>query len=157
MSVSPQTALKFVLLQEKHLDQIMEVELEAYPEPWTPGMFREEMRSSRSYFCLAFAEGQFVGYGGYWLVLDEAHITSVTVAAHQRGRGYGREQVLHLLESAKEQGARIATLEVRESNNPARHLYDSLGFCSVGLRKGYYSKTNEDAVVMVKELDGRDD
>ncbi len=152
MTTSRQSVLTYVPLREEHLEQIMEVELEAYPEPWTVAMFREEIRNRRSYFFVALAEGEFVGYSGFWLVLDEAHITSVTVADHYRGRGYGREQVVHLLETAIELDARSATLEVRPSNHPARELYDSLGFRAVGMRKGYYSKTNEDAVVMMKEL-----
>lgn len=152
MSAAKQSTLEFVALSEEHLEEVLEVELEAYPEPWTPGMFREEIRSQRSYFCVALVEGTFVGYGGFWLVLDEAHITSVTVAEIFRGRGYGRDQVLHLLEAAVALGARTATLEVRESNVQARRLYDSLGFRRVGIRKGYYSKTKENAIVMTKEL-----
>lgn len=152
MTTSKQSILTFLPLQEEYLEQILDVEMEAYPEPWTVGMFREEIRNKRSYFFVALAEDEFVGYAGFWLVLDEAHITSVTVADDYRGRGYGREQVIHLLEKALELGARSATLEVRPSNHPARKLYDSLGFRAVGMRKGYYSKTNEDAVVMMKEL-----
>lgn len=116
-------------------------------------MFREEIRNDRSYFCVALQDETLVGYSGFWLVLDEAHITSVTVAKPYRGRGYGRAQMLHLLEIARDRAVRMVTLEVRDSNDPARKLYESLGFKAVGLRKGYYSKTQEDAIVMMKELD----
>ena len=152
MSVSEASKLEFVPLAEEHLDAIMAVELEAYPEPWTMGMFREEMRSTRSYFSVALKGTELVGYAGFWLVLDEAHITSVTVNKKFRGMGFGREQTLNLLEEAQRRDARVATLEVRESNEAARSLYESLGFSPAGLRKGYYSKTNEDAIVMTKEL-----
>ncbi len=152
MSTTEQSLLVYEPLRESHLAGIMDIEVEAYPEPWTTGMFRDEMRSPRSYFRVAFSEGQLIGYCGFWLVADEAHITSVTVDHGFRGRGYGREQLTHLIVAAIAQGARIATLEVRESNTAARNLYESAGFRGVGLRRGYYSKTNEDAIVMLKEL-----
>lgn len=151
MSITPGTRLEYLDLTEDHIEEIMRIEKEAYPEPWTVGMFREEMRSSRSYFFVAFVEGQLVGYSGFWLVLDEAHITSMTVAVDHRGAGYGREQLMHLLAAGEDRGVRAFTLEVRESNLAARTLYESVGFRPVGLRKGYYSVTGEDAVVMMKE------
>lgn len=152
MTTSKQSTLVFVPLREDHLQAIMTIEEEAYPEPWTLGMFRGEIRNERSYFCVALAEEEIVGYAGFWLVLDEIHITSVTTVARLRDRGFGREQALHLLAVGEERGALAATLEVRESNRAARRLYDGLGFHPVGLRKGYYSKTNEDAIVMRKDL-----
>lgn len=153
MTISKQRTLEFVRLGEEHLPEVMVIEEEAYPEPWTLGMFREEIRGKRSYFCVAMADGEIMGYAGFWLVQNEIHITSVTVADCFRGRGYGREQALHLLSVAKEWGVVTATLEVRESNETARRLYDSLGFSTAGRRKGYYSKTNEDAIVMRLDLE----
>lgn len=151
-SSRPGFALDFVPLTEEYLVEIMEIETEAYPEPWTIGMFREEIKSRRSHFFVALAGEELVGYGGFWLILDEAHVTSVTVRDTLRGCGYGREEMIHLLEVAAREDARVTTLEVRESNESARNLYTSLGFRVAGLRKGYYSKTNEDAIIMVKEL-----
>lgn len=152
MSVSESTILRFVPLQEDHLDEILDIEHEAYPEPWTVRMFRDEMRNERSHFHVALLEDRIVGYAGFWLVLDEAHITTVAVRDAWRGRGYGRQLLNHLLATAVEAGARRATLEVRVSNLKARNLYVSVGFRPVGLRKGYYPKNNEDAIVMLAEL-----
>lgn len=152
MSVAPGTRLEYRPLHEDYLEEILTIEREAYPEPWTIGMFREEMRSKRSYFYLAFNDDELIGYCGFWLVLDEAHITSVTVSNKYRGLGYGRDQLKHLLSSAQEKGVCAFTLEVRESNLAARNLYESAGFRSVGRRKAYYSTTQEDAIVMLKEL-----
>ena len=67
----------------------MEIEKEAYPEPWTAGMFREEIRSKRSFFYTAWLGDSLIGYSGFWLVLDEGHITSLTVRRDYRGYGYG--------------------------------------------------------------------
>lgn len=152
MSITPETRLQYVRLDERYLPEVMEIEKEAYPEPWTVGMFREEMRSTRSYFFLAFAHDRLVGYSGFWLVLDEAHITSMTVAQEFRSLGYGREQLNHLFATGEEHGVKTYTLEVRVSNDRARKLYESEGFRAVGVRKGYYSSTREDAIVMIKEV-----
>ncbi len=148
MSISFQARLTYESLREEHIPFLMGIELEAYPEPWTRGMFRDEIRNTRSYFFLARHDGQIIGYSGFWLILDEAHITSVTVAKSHRGLGYGREQMHHLNQLARDAGARTMTLEVRESNLPARRLYESLGFAPVGRRKGYYSRSGEDAIIM---------
>lgn len=143
--------LRFEHLQEADLDAVMAIELEAYPEPWTRGMFCEEMRNPRSYFYTAFLGEEIAGYVGFWLILDEAHITSVTVRDSFRGRGFGRQLMDYVLKEARGCGAKIATLEVRESNTVARSLYERYGFRVVGRRKGYYPTSGEDAIVMLKE------
>lgn len=152
MSVSESTALRFESIAETHLDRILEIEVEAYPEPWTEGMFRDEIRNAYSHFFVVMLDDALVGYGGFWQVMDEAHITSVTVRDTYRGRGFGRRLIEYLLHEAEVAGARIATLEVRVSNVRARNLYLQYGFRPVGLRKNYYPKSNEDAIVMLKEL-----
>ncbi len=157
MSALEQQTIEFTTLHEEHLDAIMDIEIEAYPEPWTRGMFNEECRSPRSHFYVMLLGHEMVGYGGFWLVLDEAHITSVTVTKQMRGRGYGRALTEFLLDRAAAARARMTTLEVRASNVTAQELYRSFGFRSVGLRKGYYPKNGEDAVVMLKELDAAED
>ncbi|HOF41848.1 MAG TPA: ribosomal protein S18-alanine N-acetyltransferase [Candidatus Hydrogenedentes bacterium] len=144
--------VEFTALAETDLDAILDIELEAYPEPWSREMFREEIRNNRSYFYVMQLNGELAGYGGFWLVLDEAHITSVTVRTDLRGQGLGRTLTRHLLDAAKEAGAHIATLEVRESNMRAQNLYKTFGFRQIGRRKGYYSKSGEDAIVMLLEL-----
>jgi ribosomal-protein-alanine N-acetyltransferase len=154
MSVSELTQIRFDHLEESHLDGILEIEAEAYPEPWTRGMFRDEIHNHRSMFLVATFGDEMVGYAGYWLVLDEAHITTVVVRDSYRGRGVGRQLFKHLIEVARMAGANMATLEVRTSNKPARELYSSFNFRPVGIRKGYYPKTKEDAIVMLKEFDG---
>lgn len=153
MSVSERTKLDYAELTAKQIPAIMSIEVEAYPEPWTVGMFREEVRSPRSRFFVSTRRGQLIGYAGFWLILDEAHITSVTVAKKYRGKGYGRDQVLHLLSVGEELGVKTYTLEVRESNATARRLYESLGFEVAGRRKQYYSSTREDALIMSKSVD----
>jgi ribosomal-protein-alanine N-acetyltransferase len=131
----------------------MAIELEAYPDPWSEGMFRDELRNPRSHFYVVYLDGLLIGYGGFWLVLDEAHITSVTIREEYRGQGFGKQLVAFLLDKAREVGTRLATLEVRASNDLARNLYLSFGFRPVGVRKNYYPKSGEDAIAMLKEFD----
>jgi len=144
--------VRFEFFTAEVLDDLMRIELEAYPEPWTRGMFQDELRSRCSRFFVAYQDAEVIGYGGFWLILDEAHITSVTIRRSDRGKGWGRKLFVFLLEQALQEGARTATLEVRQSNEPARALYRSLGFSEVGIRKGYYPRSGEDAVVMMREL-----
>ena len=152
MSVAPASKIRYEPLTEDYFGRIMLIEHEAYPEPWTVGMFRDEVRSDRSFFYVALLEDDLIGYAGFWQILDEAHITSVTVSKAYRGQGFGREQLNHLMAQGRAVGVSTYTLEVRESNIPALRLYESMGFQAVGVRKGYYSKTQEDAVVMSLEV-----
>lgn len=153
MDAAASDEVRFERIREEHLHEVMAIEVEAYPEPWTVGMFHDEIGNPKSYFIVMDMGGALAGYGGFWLVLDEAHITSVTVRNTFRGRGLGRILTQRLLDVARQSGARMATLEVRASNTVARNLYVSFGFRAVGVRKGYYSRSGEDAVVMLKELD----
>jgi len=89
-----------------------------------------------------------------WLILDEAHVTNVAVHPDYRNQRVGELLVRCLTVNALENGAVRMTLEVRPSNLPAIALYQRLGFHSVGRRKGYYTDTNEDALIMWRELEG---
>ncbi len=88
------------------------------------------------------------GYGGFWLMYDEAHISTLGVRPEWRGRGWGELLLLTMLEEAHRLGARVATLEVRVSNAPAQSLYLKYRFEQVGRRKGYYADNREDALIM---------
>jgi ribosomal-protein-alanine N-acetyltransferase len=89
-----------------------------------------------------------VAYGGLWLMVDEAHVTSVAVKPDMRGRGLGELLMLSLFDIALRLEARWVTLEVRVSNTIARRLYEKLGFREAGTRPRYYTDNNEDAVIM---------
>ncbi len=144
--------VRFEEMSEEHLDAVLAIEGEAYPEPWTRGMFQDEIRNPLSYIYVARRGEDVAGYCGFWLVLDEAHIITVAVKKDHRGTGLGRRFMEFLLSKAREVGARYATLEVRASNTRARRLYEDFGFHEVAMRPQYYPITKEDAVVMLKEL-----
>ncbi|MDQ3700362.1 MAG: ribosomal protein S18-alanine N-acetyltransferase [Chloroflexota bacterium] len=98
---------------------------------------------------VAHLEGtSVVGYGGLWLMMDEAHVTSVAVHPDFRRRGIGELVMLSLFDMAVGLSARWMTLEVRVSNTGARTLYEKLGYRQAGIRPRYYTDNNEDAVVM---------
>jgi ribosomal-protein-alanine N-acetyltransferase len=103
---------------------------------------------------VARADGEIVGYGGMWLMVDEAHITTFAVHPAWRRQRIGERLLLAFLDLAVERGAHEATLEVRLSNVPARRLYEKYGFRPVGLRPRYYSDDNEDALIMTTDALG---
>jgi len=152
MSPIDAAALEFEPLREEHLDAVMAIEQEAYPEPWTRGMFLQDIASPVADFYVALLGGLLVGYVGIWRVADEAHITSVTVRREYRRRGLGSQFVRFIMRVAAEVGLQRAFLEVRESNVAGLRLYRRLGFEHTGWRKGYYRGTGEDAVVMSKAI-----
>ncbi|HEX6512535.1 MAG TPA: ribosomal protein S18-alanine N-acetyltransferase [Chloroflexota bacterium] len=90
-------------------------------------------------------------YAGLWLMVDEAHITTIAVRPEYRGKGLGELVLCGLIDTALEVGARIMTLEVRVSNTVAQNLYLKYGFKQSGLRRRYYSDNNEDALIMTAE------
>ncbi len=91
-----------------------------------------------------------VGYGGFWLMAGEAHISTIAVRPELRRRGIGELLLVTMLDRATELGAEVATLEVRVSNIAAQSLYRKYGFRRVGLRPRYY-RNNEDALIMTTD------
>jgi ribosomal-protein-alanine N-acetyltransferase len=95
--------------------------------------------------------GRLLGYAGMWLMVDEAHITTIAIRSEWRGRGLGELLLVSLIEEASDEGVRRVTLEVRVSNETAQNLYRKYGFKREGMRPRYYSDNNEDAYIMSTE------
>lgn len=126
-----------------------EIERLSFATPWPAYAFEQELRGNRlARYLAAHAEGRLVAFAGLWMMVDEAHVTTISVHPDWRRRGIGRRLMLALLELAVEIGARRMTLEVRPSNAGARALYAEFGFVLAGRRPGYYSDDGEDALVM---------
>jgi len=136
----------------EHLDEVLKIEELSFPSPWSRSSFVYEITQNQfACYIVAVAEEKVAGYGGMWLILDEAHITNVAVRTDYRMKGIGAALMLELIRQASLKGATRMTLEVRPSNTAARRLYASLGFKDIGLRKRYYTDTNEDAIIMWKD------
>lgn len=142
--------LRLVDFQEEHLKRVMEIEQACQGSPWSEASFRNELTSPQSIFLVALLEGGPVGFGGAWILADEAHITTLAVHPDQRRQGIGRRLMDAILEQSVKRGAVCATLEVRAGNPEAIGLYEGMGFVNAGLRKRYYPDNREDAVVMWK-------
>ena len=127
-------------------EQVHLIEEATFPRPWSLNDFVKEMTQNVcARYLVAEEDGRVIGFAGAWIILDEAHVTNIAVAAEHRGRGIGRKLTKALLQYAANLGVVYATLEVRRSNVRAQNLYQSLGFEYVGLRKRYYEDNGEDA------------
>jgi ribosomal-protein-alanine N-acetyltransferase len=151
---NPLQTLRFEPLREDHLPAILVIEKLANSAPWSERSFRNEFDNPHGIFRVAILNGEVVGYGGVWLVVDEAHVTTIAVAEEQRRLGIGRRLMIEMLNQSKSSGMVCSTLEVRAGNAAAIHLYERLGYSRSALRKAYYPDNREDAVVMwMYELD----
>ncbi len=134
------------------LDQIHTLENICFEVPWSFEMLYEDICTNRgTVYYVVEEEGKVVGYGGMWIILDEAHITNVCILPEKRRLGYATLLMKKLCDKAESLGADNMTLEVRVSNHDALHLYKKCGFAIHGLRKKYYSNNNEDAYIMWRE------
>jgi ribosomal-protein-alanine N-acetyltransferase len=141
-------------MTEGDLEQVVAIDQLSFSLPWPPHSFRYELlenEASRQWVAEVQAAGEapkVIAMIVVWLILDEAHIATIAVHPEYRGRNIGRAILLTALRECAAQGARSATLEVRERNSVALDMYAKLGFEIVGRRKHYYQDTNEDAILM---------
>jgi ribosomal-protein-alanine N-acetyltransferase len=125
------------------------IERASFPVPWPDYAFRQELQTNRLAHYLVVRSGEeIIAYGGLWLMVDEAHITTFAVLPEWRRQGVGGRLMVELMRLARDLQANVMTLEVRLSNKPARALYARFGFRPVGIRPRYYSDNGEDALIM---------
>ncbi len=136
----------------EHISQVAEIEKDSFSPPWPAHAFEFEVFHNKlaKYFVAVSPTGLVLGYGGMWIILDEAHITNLAVLKAFRGQGIGKKLMLALMHQALSDGASRMTLEVRPSNSIARHIYKRLGFEERGVRSKYYQDNQEDAIIMWK-------
>ncbi|MDQ3646498.1 MAG: ribosomal protein S18-alanine N-acetyltransferase [Actinomycetota bacterium] len=144
--------IELTRMRRRHLRKVLAIEGRVYPRPWSPSLFLAEMgqRSNRSYL-VAKHEGEVVGYAGMMYMVDEAHVTNIAVDPDFHSLKIGTRLLLAIVTEAMARGTRVLSLEVRTSNSVAQAMYAKFGFSVVGMRKGYYIETNEDALVMTVE------
>lgn len=138
------------------LVEIMAIERDAYPTPWTEAIFRNEITSPLSRMLVARTDqreaGGVAGYVVYWRIADETHLHNLAVRPDMRRKGIAFRLLGEAIRRSCREGARRATLEVRRSNLPARQMYEKFGFAMEGIRPGYYTDTGEDALILWAEL-----
>ena len=138
--------MNILVMEERHLAALAEIERACFHAPWSETMLREEL--GKGIFLVAEQDGRTAGYVGCQTVLDEGYITNVGVSPNFRRQGIAKALITELIEQAKAKRLAFVTLEVRESNAAARALYAGAGFQPVGIRKNFYSNPTENAVLM---------
>ncbi len=134
---------------DSDLRAVFAIEEQVYPFGWTLKIFQDCLRVRYSCWVMEQDE-ELVGYAILSAAAGEAHILNIAIHPERQGRGLGRQMMHFLIDTAREHGADTVFLEVRPSNRSAVHLYDSMGFNQVGLRRDYYpaSVGREDAIIM---------
>ncbi len=143
------TRVSLESMQLADLPRVLEIEGQSFRTPWPHEAYMHELKENRlAAYIVARVEQELVGYAGMWVIIDEAHITTIAVDPVHRGEHIGERLLVGLIDGALARGARWMTLEVRKSNVVAQRLYKKYGFREIGVRKGYYSDNREDAIVM---------
>lgn len=143
---------EIIKMNESHVAAVAELEAMLFSAPWDEASVRSELQNELNLWLVAVDHGFVQGYIGSQTVLGESDMLNLAVHPDHRRKGIGRLLTQALCDSLKEGGSHCITLEVRVSNEPAKTLYESMGFVPVGRRPRYYSRPIEDADILRKEL-----
>lgn len=134
-------------MTSEDLSQVVKLEKETFSQPWSEKGFEEALLREENCF-IVIEDTEIYGYCGYYKVLDEAEVMNVCIRKDSRNRGLGRIMMEALIKEARDAKVSNMILEVRVSNASAIHLYEKLGFVSLGIRKDFYEMPREDAMIM---------
>lgn len=137
-------------LTEEYVDAVCVLEEEAFSMPWHRESFLEMINNKDACYLVGLVEETVAASCGLRNIVGDGEITNVVTSANMRKKGIGRNMLLKLMEEGTKMGVEAFTLEVRKSNAPAIHLYESLGFVTEGIRKNFYEEPQEDALIMWK-------
>lgn len=141
------------LAERRDVPDLLSIEVAQFPEPWTRSMLLDEITNlATRRYTVAVEEKRIVGYLGVMYVMDELHVNTLGTLPGYEGRGIATALMNEAWGVAKERGVQRATLEVAVSNTRAQELYFRFGFSPVGVRKNYYERTNEDALILWADL-----
>ena len=143
--------IKYTQMDEMHVQQVAQLEKASFSDPWSENSIRSELNNPLSLWVVALDGETVVGYVGSQSVLGESDMMNIAVSDQYRGRKIATTLVNVLIDRLRKQGNYQLTLEVRISNEPARKLYEKLGFFEVGRRPNYYHNPKEDALILRKE------
>ena len=143
---------EIVPMDRGHVDQIAELERQCFSTPWSETQLEDALYNDNACFIVAEdGEGGVLGYAGLTTVLDEGYINNIAVEEAARKHGVA-SALLDVFVRFAAINLAFLTLEVRKSNAAAIALYEKFGFQQVGIRKGFYSRPREDAVIMTREF-----
>lgn len=131
----------------------MEIELFG-AAAWSPESLASEISGDGRWYVGVVVGGTLAGYAGLWFDGFDAQVMTIGTDERFQGRGLGRRMLENLLDRARTLGAAVVLLEVRVDNDPAIHLYESVGFEKLGMRRAYYQPGNIDAWTMRLDLRG---
>ena len=135
------------------IEAVVEIDRASFSLPWPESSYRYEIHDNKSSRCLVAEDGEegIVAMIVSWMILDELHIATFATHTEHRRKGIGKLLLKSALDEAREEGARRAFLEVRESNDAAQAMYEGFGFKITGRRPRYYRDNDEDAILMTLE------
>lgn len=142
--------IRFML--SSHIPEVASIERICFSDPWSPKVLEDSLENSWNHFWVAQEEISeiILGYAALSLIAGEGEIQRIAVLPAARRRGIARKLMEAMESFAKENQGEALTLEVRRGNEGARNLYKSCGFAEEAIRKGYYRRPTEDAVIMWK-------
>lgn len=144
--------IKIIKMAECHIKDLALIEKECFSTPWTEKGLYDELSNPHARFWVALLGDNVAGYIGAHNIVGEVYITNVAVNSTFRRKGVAENLVKYLISVSEAENADFVTLEVRESNLPARSLYEKMGFEVVGNRKDFYERPRENAILMTKNL-----
>lgn len=142
--------IKIMPIENKYISGVLNVSTLSFPVTWSRESFKSELSNKYARYLVAVEDQVVVGFGGMWVILDEAHITNIAVHPEFRGCGISNLLIDGLISICDKENVTAMTLEVRRSNERAQNLYKKFGFHEDGIRAGYYEDNKEDAVIMWK-------
>lgn len=143
--------IQYIPMTSDHVSQIAQLEKLCFSAPWSESSIAYELTNPLSLWLVALDGETVVGYVGSQAVMDEADVMNVAVLPAYRRCGIAQKLMEALVEGLSKKTVTKLTLEVRASNEPAKALYEKLGFEQVGRRPNYYRDPKEDALILRKE------
>ena len=143
--------MRFAMMQASDIEQVVSIENDAFPFPWTRGNFLDSLASGYPAWVMRAHDGRLAGYFLLMNAVDELHILNITVRPDLQGSGLGRVLLNKVVALARAENMQSVLLEVRPSNQRALDVYRHVGFVQIGVRKNYYpagAAAREDAIVM---------
>ena len=144
--------IKIRKMNTEDVDKVMKIELKSFSMPWSRETYISDLCSDFGEYIVADVNGEIAGYGGIFIILDEAHVVTIAIAENFKSQGIGKTIMEKMLKIAISKNVNKVFLEVRVSNIPAIKLYKKLGFQKIAVRKAYYTDNMEDAYIMQKEI-----